>query len=74
MQIKYEPRDLWVGIFWDRAGRTTTLETDRQHYRVYVCLVPCFPVIFTISRNIPASPDARKLVSASTPNDKDEQR
>lgn len=53
MQIKYEPRDLWVGIFWDRAGRTTTLETDRQHYRVYVCLVPCFPIIFTVSRNIP---------------------
>ena len=55
MKIKYEPRDLWIGVYWDRAGRCTTLETDRQHYRVYLCVVPCFPIIFTISRNIPAS-------------------
>lgn len=53
MKIKFEPRDLWVGVFWDRGARITTLETDQQQYRVYVCLVPCFPIIFTVSRNIP---------------------
>lgn len=30
--LKVEPRDLWVGVFWDRR-------TDGLH--VYVCLVPC---------------------------------
>lgn len=59
MEIKYEPRHLWVGVLWDRAGRTTTLTTDREHYRICVCLVPCFTVIFTISRNVP--PAARHL-------------
>ena len=53
MRIKFEPRDLWVGIFWDRAGRITTLDTDQQQYRVYICLVPMLPIIFTIRRNIP---------------------
>lgn len=53
MTIKFEPRDLWIGIFWDRAGRITSLDSDRQQYHVYICIVPCFPIIFTISKKIP---------------------
>ena len=30
--IKWEPRDLWVGLFWDRRA-------DGMHY--YVCVIPC---------------------------------
>lgn len=53
VRIKFEPRDLWVGIFWERIGRTTTLETDREQIRVYLCLLPCLPIIFTISSGVP---------------------
>lgn len=31
-KFRFEPRDLWVGLFWDRRP-------DGLH--VYVCLVPC---------------------------------
>jgi hypothetical protein len=35
LRVKFEPRDLWLGVFVD---------TDRR--RLYVCLVPCLPIIF----------------------------
>lgn len=53
MKIKYEPRDLWVGLYWTKA-RTTTLETDSEQYTLYACIIPCFPIIFTVTRRIPA--------------------
>jgi hypothetical protein len=34
VEIKFEPRDLWVGVFFD---------TDKD--KLYVCAIPCFPVI-----------------------------
>lgn len=34
IRIKFEPRDLWLGLFVD---------TERR--RLYICLVPCFPVV-----------------------------
>lgn len=41
IRLKFEPRDLWIGIYWDRPPRTYcwTVRLD-----VYACLVPCFPV------------------------------
>lgn len=35
IEIKWEPRDLWVGVYWTRA----TLS-----FHVYVCLLPCVPI------------------------------
>jgi hypothetical protein len=34
VRIKFEPRDLWIGAFVD---------TERR--RLYLCVVPCFPVV-----------------------------
>lgn len=37
MTVTFEPRDLWVGVFWDRRryiGGGTALH-------VFVCPVPC---------------------------------
>lgn len=51
MKVKFEPRDLWIGVYWTRV-RTTNLESDFENYRIYVCLVPCFPVIFEVRRKI----------------------
>jgi len=52
MKIKYEPRDLWIGLYWTKA-RTTTLDSDLEQYTFYVCLIPCLQIIFTLKRNIP---------------------
>lgn len=33
----FEPRDVWVGVFWN----------DAEGFRlIYVCLLPCLPIVF----------------------------
>jgi hypothetical protein len=32
MTIRFEKRDIWVGLFWDRKG-------DETHF--YLCPLPC---------------------------------
>jgi hypothetical protein len=39
VRVKFEPRDLWLGVF---------IDTERR--RLYICLVPCFPIIFDRGR------------------------
>jgi hypothetical protein len=36
--ICYEPKDWWVGLYLDKNNGT-----DSQ--RIYLCIVPCFPVV-----------------------------
>ncbi len=40
-RLLWEPRDLWMGVFWNRvhAGGPA----DRFLF-VYVCVIPCLPV------------------------------
>lgn len=33
-QVLWEPRDLWIGVHWNRSGNCWDL---------YFCLVPCLP-------------------------------
>ena len=37
VSVSFEPRDIWIGVFWDRRNGTT---------QVFVTIVPCFPVRF----------------------------
>lgn len=39
---RFEPRDMWVGLFWDRLADGWTA--------LYVCVVPCFVVRFDVRR------------------------
>ncbi len=39
VQLQWEPRDLWVGLFWRRTDIALHL---------YVCLVPLVPLHVTI--------------------------
>lgn len=39
--IRFEPRDLWIGLFIDYNKKMPRLT------KVYLCIVPCLPIIFT---------------------------
>ena len=48
IDLLWEPRDLWVGVYWDRGQHevhyipgSVMLE---NYVRVYVCLLPCLPI------------------------------
>ena len=36
-RLRFEPRDLWVGVYWERE------HWPAEVLEVFICLVPCFP-------------------------------
>jgi hypothetical protein len=36
VRLKFEPRDLWIGLYWTR---------DERGLSFYVCLLPMLPII-----------------------------
>lgn len=40
---QWEPHDLWVGMYWTEP----VMLTGVWSYRVYICLVPGFPVVLS---------------------------
>ena len=43
--LGFEPRDIWIGVFWDYEWCGYR---DSRTWRIYTCLVPC--VVFTALR------------------------
>lgn len=47
--IKFEPRDCWVGVFWTTEGACLCTMCRREPWlKVYICLIPCFPIVVTL--------------------------
>lgn len=40
VKIKFEPRDVWIGVFWDKKPKGSKI----QYWDIYICLVPLFPI------------------------------
>lgn len=51
----FEPRDAWVGVFWDRpVSYGDQGQPLIQHLKVYVCLLPFLPVVFHRTERVSA--------------------
>lgn len=57
-RVAWEPRDLRLGVYWTRDDRETwhrrgidnpALPAIEYRRLVYVCLVPCLPIVLTWS-------------------------
>lgn len=44
VRVLWEPRDLWIGVYWNRK---TNVGIEIECLDIYVCLVPCVPIRFT---------------------------
>lgn len=43
----FEPRDLWVGVYWDKRWIYRPFERDQPAVwvlSIYICLLPVFPL------------------------------
>jgi hypothetical protein len=40
LEILFEPRDIWIGVYW--TWRRETLDAHSLH--VYICVVPMLPI------------------------------
>jgi hypothetical protein len=40
-RVTFEPRDLWVGIYWDRDQSPAN---NRYELHLFICLIPTLPI------------------------------
>lgn len=45
MKIKFVPKDIWIGLYYDR--KIDWQETAEVTTTYYLCLIPCLPIIWT---------------------------
>lgn len=45
VRIKFVPEDFWIGVYVKRET-----STFHRHFKVFVCLLPMLPIIFSWSR------------------------
>lgn len=55
IKFKLEPRDIWVGVFWDRHAIGGVRIFD-----VYICVLPCLPIRLRWVKPAPAGGEARE--------------
>lgn len=43
IEIKFEPRDLWIGVYWNNK---ISVENICRQLNIYICVLPTFPIHF----------------------------
>jgi hypothetical protein len=45
-KIKFEPRDLWIGVYWNYKNKGHAYGKWQREFSVYICFCPTLPIIF----------------------------
>jgi len=49
ISVRFEPRDLWVGVYWTPEDWVTHPHPRHvRGYSIYLCLVPMLPICFEV--------------------------
>lgn len=49
INIKFEPRDMWVGIHWNKFHFYDHWGDPNRHgLKIYICIVPMFPIVIEL--------------------------
>lgn len=51
MGFKFEPRDLWVGIYWTSSPICEPAEMWGSSWWIYICVVPMLPLVISFDTN-----------------------
>ena len=46
-KIEFKKQDCWVGFYWEKRRRTTTIQNDELVYHLWICLIPMLPLHIT---------------------------
>lgn len=45
IELKFEPRDFWIGVYWDWQAK-------ERKFHIYICLLPLLPIHITLTDKI----------------------
>lgn len=45
VRVKWEPRDIWIGLYWTRPAEYVGTPPHLRSRSWYICIVPCLPII-----------------------------
>lgn len=52
LALEFKLADFWVGVFWKARA-----STGARQFEIWVCLLPCLPLHFSLIRQPPAARD-----------------
>lgn len=68
VRLFFEGRDIWVGVFWKVTDTRASDLSDGWEWRtlhVYICVLPCLPLLVTYSWLRPWADDAHNYEPAT---------